>query len=315
MSTPYITPLMLNSAPTGVSWEILPWPQATTQEQYEEQYNICVRATKMVDGYTNQVFRSTIDSEEQQGPNYWITIDNNTGQLRWILTRWPVTEILAAQVASNVLPPQWQPVMAGSWRIATPMLGTYGSYLSGGSGGSGGQTIYLAAGYGGWANGRNGYLAACSYMNGWPHAGIVESVDAGAETIMVDNVTGFAGATAYIYDGASSEEVSVSSVTATSNVVLPNSGGTAPGGPGTVTLASPLAFAHTGGAPPGVVISSIPADVLWATMLAATTQALESGINAITIQNVSGSQTVGGHGVEQLDVEWKSLLNPYKRVI
>lgn len=306
---------MLNSAPTGVSWEILPWPQATTTEQYEEQYNICVRATKMVDGYTNQVFRSTIDSEEQQGPNYYITVDNNTGQVRWILTRWPVTQILAAQVSSNVLPPSWTAVASGNWRIATPMLGTYGSYLSGGSGGSGGQTIYLGAGYGGGQNGRNGFLFACSYMNGWPHAGIVESATAGATTLYVDNVTGFAGATAFIYDGASSEEVSISSVVANSNLILPNNGGTAPAGPGTVTLASPLEFNHTGGAPPGVVISAIPADVIWATILAATTQALESGINAITIQNVSGSQTVGGHGVEQLDQEWKSIVAPYKRVI
>jgi hypothetical protein len=315
VATPYITPLMLNSAPTGVSWDLIPWPGATTQEQYEEQYNCCVRATKMVDGATNQVFRATIDSEVNQGPNYYITIDNNTGQLRWILTRWPVTQILAAQVSPNTLPPSWTAVPSGNWRIATPVLGTYGSYLSGGSGGSGGQTIYLGAGYGSWALGRNGYLAACSYVNGWPHAGIVESAAAGASTLYVDNVTGFAGAAAFIYDGASSEEVYVSSVSAAQSVTLPNGGGTAPAGPGTVTLSAPTQFAHTGGAPPGVVISSIPADVIWATILAATVQALESGINAITIQNVSGSQTVGGHGVEQLDQEWRRIVYPYKRVV
>lgn len=294
---------------------MIPWPQATTQEQYEEQYNVCVRATKMVDGHTNQVFRATIDSEEAQGPNYYVTIDNSTGQLRWILTRWPVTQILAAQVAPNTLPPTWVQVPSGNWRIDTPVLGTYGSYLSGGSGGSGGQTIYLGAGYGSWGLGRNGYLVACSYMNGWPHAGITQDIAVGSSTIHVDNVTGFAGAAAFIYDGASSEEVYISSVTANAMVVLPNGGGLAPAGPGTVTLSAPTQFSHIGGAPPGVVISSIPADVIWATMLAATVQALESGINAITIQNVSGSQTVGGHGVEQLDQEWRRIVEPYKRVI
>lgn len=315
MATPYITPLMLNSAPTGVSWDLIPYPGATSQEQYEEQYNICTRATKMIDGATNQVFRSTIDSEVNQGPNYYVTVDNSTQQLRWILTRWPVTQILAAQVSPNVLPPIWQAVPNGNWRIDTPVVGVYGSYVSGGSGGSGGQTIYLGAGNGGWNQGRNGYLVACSYVNGWPHAGISANATAGATTLSVDNVTGFAGANALIHDGASSEEISVTSVTATTQQVLPNSGGTAPAGPGTLTLATPLQFAHAGGSPPGVVVSSIPSDVIWATILAATVQALESGINAITIQNVHGSQTVGGHGTEELDMEWRRIVKPYKRVI
>lgn len=315
MATPYITPLMLNSAPTGVSWDLIPFPGATSEEQYEEQYNVCTRATKMIDGATNQIFRATIDSEENQGPNYYVTIDNSTQQLRWILTRWPVTQILAAQVSANVLPPKWTQVTNGQWRIATPPLDTYGSYLPGGSGGSGGQTIYLGSGWGSWAQGRNGYLVACSYVNGWPHAGITANATAGASTLSVDNVTGFAGANASIHDGASTEEISVTSVTATTPLVLPNGGGTAASGPGTLTLASPLQFSHEGGSPPGVVVSSIPADVLWATILAATVQALESGINAITIQNVHGSQTVGGHGTAALETEWRQIVKPYKRVI
>jgi|SRR6185437_7752657 hypothetical protein len=315
MATPYITPAMLNNAPTGIAWNIIPFPKATSEQQLAEQMNICWRATAIIDGYVNQVFRSTIDNEVQQGPNYYVTIDNNTAQLRWILTRSPVTEILAVQTSPNTLPPQWNQVTSGQWRIDQPVLGVYGSYTSGGSGGSGGQTIYVGAGWGSWALGRNGYLVAASYLNGWPHAGLLESAAASATSLFVDDVTGMAGATVMVYDGSSTEAVQVTSVTANTNTTLPNGGGTAPAGPGLINLATPTSFAHTGANPAAVVVSALPGDVLWATVLASTVQALESGITAVTIQNLPGSQTVGGHGVEALTLSYEAILRPYKRVI
>jgi hypothetical protein len=315
MGTPYITPAMLTTAPTGIAWSIIPMPRATNQQQFAEQWNICSRATDIVNGYTNQVFRSTIDYEEISVPDFYATIQNYTGQVRWILTRWPVTAILAAQTSPNALPPSWSSVTTGAWRIETPVLGTYNSYLPGGSGGSGGQTIYLACGTADWSFGRNGFLVGCSYQNGWPHSGLMTSVEAGATTLPVDDVTGFAGAAAYIYDGASSESVVVTSAVANAPITLPNSTATAQAGPGTVTLSSPLQYAHTGGNPTNVIISSIPQDVIWATVLAAMVQALDSGIVAITAQNIPGSQTVGGHGIQDLVLNYQQLLDPYKRVI
>lgn len=315
MATPYITPNMLTTAPTGISWSIIPMPKATTAAQLAEQYNICWRATAVVDGYVNQVFRATVDTEEAQGPDYYVTIDNNTGQARWILSRYPVLQILAAQISPNVLPPTWNQVTNGQWRVARAPFGVYGSTTPGGSGGSGGQTVYLGAGWGGWNLGRNGYLFSCSYINGWPHSGLTANATAGSTTLTVDDVTGFTGATAFIYDGTSSETVSVTSVTATTPLVLPNSGGTAPAGPGTLTLASPLNFAHAGAVPAEVIVSAIPADVLWATVQAAMVQALDSGITSVSIQNVSGSQTTGGHGIAELESSYELLLEPYKRVL
>lgn len=315
MATPYITPAMLTTAPTGIAWSIIPFPKATTQQQFAEQYNICTRATKIVDGYVNQVFRATIDSEEISVPDFYATIQNYTGQVRWVLTRWPVTQILAAQSSPNVLPPTWTQVTNGQWRIETPVLGVYGSYVSGGSGSSGGQTIYLGIGTASWQFGRNGFLAACSYINGWPHAGLMTSATQGATTLTLDDVTGFAGAACTIYDGANTEDVQVVSVTANNQLVLPNDGGTAPAGPGTVTLATPLQFAHTGSNPANVTVSSLPADVIWASVLAAMVQALDAGITAITAQNIPGSTTTGGHGVQDLRTEYETILNPYRRVI
>lgn len=317
MATPYVTPAMITDAPTGISWSIIPFPKATSSQQFAEQTNICWRATQMVDGYVNQVFRSTIDNEERSGPgDYRINVEQATGNIRWILTRWPVTEILAVQVSANaVFPRQWTSVTSGYYDISDPMIGVYGSYVSGGSGGSGGQSILIAPGYAGWSLGRNGYRFACSYVNGWPHAGLTADASAGATTLTVDDVTGMAGATVFIYDGASTETVHVDSVTANANVTLPHDGGTAPGGPGTITLSTGTLFAHSGSTPATVTVSAIPTDVLWATVLAATTQALDAGITSVTIQNLPGSQTVGGHGVEDLIMQYEDLLKPYKRVI
>lgn len=317
MATPYVTPEMITNAPTGISWEIIPFPQSTSTEQFTEQYNMCWRATAIVDGYVNQVFRSTIDNEERTGPgDYRINVQQNTGVVRWTLSRWPITQILAAQFCgASTFPRQWTQIPPNMMEIDNPIIGVYGSYVPGGSGGAGGQSITIAPGYVGWNMGRNGYRLACSYVNGWPHAGLMTTALAGATTLTVDDVTGFAGASAFIYDGTNTETISVTSVTANSPVTLQNGGGTAPAGPGTLTLSSPTTFDHSGSNPATVVISAIPTDVLWATVLATTAQALEAGITSISIQNLPGSLTEGGHGVLDMKTEYELLLEPYKRVI
>jgi hypothetical protein len=127
----------------------------------------------------------------------------------------------------------------------------------------------------------------------------------------VDDVTSMTGARVFIYDGAETETVTVSGVTANQNFSLPYGTNTVPAGPGTVTLSSGTLYPHSSGA----VISAMPQAVLWATILACVLQALESGITAVTIQNLPGSQTVGGQGLMALEQEFRTILDPYKRVI
>lgn len=278
----------------------------------------------MVNSFCNQTLRSTIDTEQRSGPNYRFTVQQDTGNGRFILQRWPVAQVLAVQVSPNAaFPRQWTQVPTGMWDVENPTLGVYGS-SSPSSAAEGGQSILLAPGFFNWALGRDGYRVSVSYTNGWPHAGLTVNASAGATSIQVDDVTGFGitdvtgftGATARIYDGASTETVQVTSVAATSPVTLPNGGGTAAAGPGTLTLAAPLTFAHTGNTSGnGVVVSAFPENILWATTLAAMTQAIESGITSVSIQNVSGSQTAGGHGIADLGIEFTQSLEPYRRVI
>jgi hypothetical protein len=316
VATPYVTPGMITNAPTGISWSIIPFPKSTSSQQFAEQTNICWRATQIVDGYVNQVFRSTIDNEQRSGPgDFRVNVEQDTGVVRWILTRSPVTEILAVQTASAAMfPRQWTQVPSGMWDIEVPLIGVYGSYVSGGSGAAGGQAILIAPGYAGWGLGRQGYRLATSYLNGWPHAGLMADATAGASTLTVDDVTGMAGATVFIYDGASTERVHVNSVTANADVTLPNGAAPHPLARDDHALHAP-GVQSPGGNPATVTVSAIPTDVLWATVLAATTQALDAGITSVSIQNLPGSETVGGHGIQELITHYELLLEPYKRVI
>jgi hypothetical protein len=150
-----------------------------------------------------------------------------------------------------------------------------------------------------------------SYVNGWPHTSLTAAAAAGARTLSVDDVTGFAGATAFSYDGAMTETVSVTAVAATSPLPLPNGVGAAQTGPGTITLASPLTHAHA----VGTVVSALPANVIWAAALAAAAQVLEGGYTSISVQNISGSLTEGGNGVGDVQTEYEWLLEPFARRI
>lgn len=319
LGTPYVTPALLLSAPTGVSWKIIPAPGASQAQTTAELTNIAWRATGIVDSYCNQILRATIDTEQQSGPDFRITLDQATGTARVILQRWPVTQILAIQVAPNAtFPRQWTPVPAGAFDVEYPTVGLYGSSTPS-SAGEGGQSILIGPGYVGWGLGRRGWRVSVTYLNGWPHTALTAPAPAGSSTVTVDDVTGwgladvggFTGASGFLYDGSSTETVAVTATAATSPLTLPNNGGLAQAGPGTMTLAAPLTYEH----PAGVMLSALPANIVWATILAAMVQALEGGIQAVTIQNLPGSMTTGGHGVRALQTQYQALLTPYQRMI
>lgn len=312
MATPYVTVEALLNAPTGVSWSIIPQPRADTQSMRAEVTNMTWRATSMVDSYCNQVLRATVDNEQLTGPGsprVGIEPGSRNGVL--IMRRWPVIQVLAIQTArNNTFPRAWSTIPAGMYEPAHPLINQETDSASA-TMPDGAQKILVAPDFIDWRYGRNGYRVLTSYTNGWPHTSLTGSATAGATTLAVDDVTGWAGASGFVYDGLTTETVTVTSVAAATPLTLPNGVGTAQTGPGTLTLSTGLSYAHA----PGVMVSALPANVIWATVLAAACQALESGIDAITIQNLPGSQTVGGHGVQDLEKQWQELLCPYRRVI
>lgn len=309
--SPYVTPQMLISAPTGISWSTIPpGRDVTPAQKMAEVTNICGRATSEVDGYLNMIVRATTDTELYHGPgDYRVNIQQYTGNMRIVLQRYPVISVVSVKVAPNaVFPRQWTTLPSGYYEPEYPPVGIFGSVIPTGSG-DGGQSIIVAPGYVNWCLGRQGYVIQVNYTNGWPHAGLTASVAAGATTLTVDDCTGWTipqaetgdiGATAIIYDGNNQEAVQVTASSATT-------------GPGTLTLAAGTRFAHDYNE--GIIISTIPRSIQWATILLGAAEALARGATSSVIQEVPGSRQSSASRAADLRQDAHCILNTYRRII
>ena len=294
MVTPYCSAGMLTAQPAGLSWQTVPTLTASTQEQAAQLAQVCRNASSIVDSSCRQPLRATVNTETLTAPGKGrLTIDAETGIGSVVTRRWPVAQVLAVQTSpARAFPPVWTPVAVNQTSIRYPVLSA--PFAAPQSSASGGNVIDLAPGVASWANGRGTLRLEHAYLSGWAHAGTTSMALAGAMTVHVDDVTGWAGASGWIYDGTSTEPVTVTTVSADSALVIPGivnpvvnslSGGalTVQAGPGTVTLTSPLTYGH--GA--GTVLSALPETALRAAALFCAVQAIET-IDAIATQSLSG---------------------------
>jgi len=281
----------------------------TTEQRTAEQINICARATAWADGYCNQTMRATLDTEFLSGPDYYANLQPATGNIRLILSRWPVMNVVSVSVSPNTFPQSFTALPAGFFRPEVPVIGVLGSSAPTGSG-QGGQAIIISgqAG-GGWFLGRNGYLFQVTYINGWPHTQLTANATAGSSTITVDDCTGWGisdftggavGAAGVIYDNQQ-ESAHVNSATATS-------------GPGTLTLSAPLNFNHES----GTLFSAMPGTIQWACALYSASIALTRGATATAVHTTSAGSAGTSSGpktADELIIEAELLLDSYRRVI
>lgn len=311
MSVPYVTPQIVQNAPTGISFETIPEYGSSPAAQYAEAMNICWRATHFIDGYCNQVLRATEDTEELMGPTFRLTVDSvNTNTARFIVSRWPVTSIVKARwCSSGAIPPNWTTIPLTALWIEDPNFVSRGVSTSGAAGA---QAIRLSQGYISWGSGRNAYRLQITYVNGWMHTALTETVTAGSTTLPVTDCSGamawnatnqLEGVNAWLYDGADTELISVTSASASY-------------GPGTLTLRSPTTFKHTVTTQQKILVSALPEDIQQAGILHATYQALVRGATATTVQAQPGAE-VGGSGSHSASIldDVKTLLDPYRRSI
>jgi hypothetical protein len=302
--TPYVTPANLTNAPTGISWATIPFRNATSDEQYAEQLNVCQRATSMVDTACNTVLRATINTETLQGPDYRLTINQSTGVARAMMSRWPVVQVLGGAVsATNQFPPTYNALSATSFTPEVPPVGIYGT-SSPSDAGEGGSGVLIQPGIVTWALGRNGYSLQIQYVNGWPHTSLTDFVDLGATAISVDDCTGWPpvtiggqGATGILKDGATQEAITCTAASALS-------------GPGVLTLSRPLSYGHQ----PGVVCTTLPEQIQYAAILFCVAQALARGATATTVQATPGTGQSSGGGLSDVEKRATELCHPYRRV-
>lgn len=304
-ATPYVTPgPALDMWPTGVDFTTIPASSAATPAQKTAALaGICASASTQCDGYTTNVLRAVLDTEQISGPDYRVTCQRATGNIRIILSRWPVTNIAAVSVSPNTFPRQWVSVTAGFWDMEHPVISLYGTNVPSGAGG-GGQSIIVSRGFADWFLGRNGYQFKILYNTGWPHTSLTAAASAGDSSLSVDDCTGWApfaaglpGASGVIYDGAGQEPIKVTAASVTS-------------GPGTLTLASVLQYAHT----PATLVSAMPANVIWASALYAGADALTRGATATTLRAMPGGAG-GPSGAEALKLDAEMILHPYRRSV
>lgn len=305
MTTPYITPDILTSAPTGIAWNTIPVPQATARAQEEEQFRICQRATGACDSKAGQPLRATIDSENIDGPDWRITI-NQTGVARVTCARWPVLKIISAQVSpATAFPRVWTPIPTTALDFAYSPVGEQGT-IDLGEAGDGASAIVVSPGFLSWAYGRNGLRLNIVYINGWPHAGLTANAAENDTALVVDDVTGWAGVRGTIKDGSQQEDLTVSSVVAAN--------GSSPAtGPGTLTLSTGLTWAHKS----GILVTTLPPIIEWAAILKAVAQALLRGGTAIAVPALRVASTgsgLSGRGAESLNKEADEILSRFARV-
>lgn len=286
--TAYLTPDLLRRAPTGIDWTTIPNNRSSPIEQQAEQANMCLRATSLINGAANQPLRATQDVEFFNGPDWLVTVQNQTGVGRVMCSRWPILQVISAKVSPAFqFPRQWTTIAASQLDIEKPPLGLFGASQAADAA-EGGQAVLLAPGVINWWQGRNGWRIQIVYINGWPHTSITAAADEGATTISVDDCTGWApslydpedpggGATGIVYDGMQQEVVNcvASSVTT---------------GPGTLTLSSPLSWPHDA----GTLVTTLPTSVINACIDLCSAMALERGATATTVQSMSGGG--GGDG-------------------
>ncbi len=306
-STPYVSPDMLLAAPTGISWSSIGGDGCgvpTQAERMAEVSNICSRASAMADSYCNTVLRATLDSETLTGPGDFRFQMQRNGRARLLLSRWPVLSVVGGQWSpSAAFPAEWTQISADMYRPERPLIGTYGSTAPNGSG-DGGQAVLLAPGIVSWSYGRGAYDVETSYINGWPHCSMTEAPAVGATQIHVDDITGWLGATGVIKGNGSQEAARVTAVT-------PDTAG-ALTGPGVLTLSNALYYEH----PRGTIFTTMSGAIEQAVIMLCVSQALIRGATATTVQALPGTRSSSGtRGPDDLIMEAKELLAPYKRVI
>jgi hypothetical protein len=320
---PYISPLVLQTAPTGIDWSTIGEPTAdpTPAQNMSEMWSMCGRATARTDGYINQTLRATIDVELLHGPDSRVTVGPASGgsyptpywgasapaNARLIMSRWPIIQVTGVQTCPNsVWPRSWTTLPAGYFEPEVPALGLQNTISPGGSA-DGGQAVIVGGGYINWSLGRNGWAIEVTYINGYPHCSLTSAVAAGVSSLPVNDCTGWGitnyygtatGATGVIVDGGQQESIHVTSTSVAS-------------GAGTLTLSQPINYPHQA----GTVVTTMPSSVQQACIYFATAEALTRGATSTTIHAVGGAAQSSDKGAEDLIAEGELLLHAFKRSI
>lgn len=286
-SRPYLTLQEFKNAPTALDYGNLV-VGGTQQAQDAELSNAITRASSWIDNFCNQVIGATLDTEQQR---VRVTPD---GTLRFHPKYFPIVALqsLSYGFYPNQLTAVTDPSQA--WLEEQEVVFPYGNMAYT-------QSSQGPLGFGFTSNGRAETFIRYTYINGYANAVLTANALAGATSITVDDGLGIiAGEMLNLYDGASTERVTVAN-----NYVF---------GSTTVPLVAPLTYAHNS----GVSVSNLPAAIKEAAILMTTAYLKIRGDAAMVMEvtSTASNQSPGsGQGAIGTEVNHvKELLKPFCRI-
>jgi hypothetical protein len=317
--TPYVTPdqlymtasgsIVATQWPVGVQYGTIPFTSGGTvsaSQQFAVLSSICGEATTRAEQICGTTLRATTTTEVLEGPQFRVTVQVASGNGRIICSRWPVLAVSSVQVCPNsVWPRVWQTVPAGYYEPEFPVQGLYDSNSAAGYG-EGAQSVIVAPGYITWRLRREGWRVRITYTAGLAaHSCLTADASAADAAVEVDDCTWWApqspgspGAAGIIYDALAGGQETLSCTAASASA-----------GPGTLTLAAPLNYAHAA----GVMVSALPQSVIWAAAELTGASALTRGATATTIQTTAGRAQMSSPSL--LDDLARKRLNAFRRTI
>lgn len=301
MKTSYLTVDEYKRAPTGINTSDLDYFSGTTDinAQDAELAMVIARASAWVDNYC-QLPGGLAASTNTETQSVYITRDgylrirpNNIPvlslqELKWRVNptmSWTTIDVTQVQVLDRLLEAMmWFPLgdgpsLAIGGSYALPMSTSYTSYVDPVSAARL-EDIKLTVQF--------------TYTNGYPNPSLAVDCASGAQSITVDDVVGIdSGTNLTMYDGAKTENITVTSVTGN-----------------TLLLNAPLIFSHS----KGIGVSAIPAEVKAACILIVNYLLKERGVNSITLEGAQNPQMQKYD--DKADIELaKSMLRQYRRVV
>jgi hypothetical protein len=282
--TPYITVAEYKNAPTSIDYDNLV-VGGNANAQDAELSNVIRRASSFMDEYFNANLNATQYTETQRtrftAEGYLAIHPNNT----------PIVSLSNLEYGTNPNNLITLPDCSNAWfeeqQMIVPLSNIALSYSSQGP---------LA--FGGYGIPRQQVFTKYTYIAGYVNNPIATAT-AAATSLTVQNATGIlAGQTLRIYDGASTENVTVAS--------------TYTYGSTTVPLTSALAFTHAS----GINIGNIPNSIKQACILLTTAFIKLRGDNSLTM-NITTAPTANISGDMRYSSEIRlalDMVDKYRRI-
>jgi hypothetical protein len=284
-STPYLTLDEFKNAPTALDYGNLV-QGGSSAAQDAELTNAITRASSWIDQYCNQILGATVDTEQQRSRL------RPDGSVIFHPKYSPIVALISLNIGSDMQNVTTVPDPSIAWIEESQVIFPYANA----------NLTWSSAGpiaFGAAASSRSPVFLNYTYVNGYANTTIATAASASATSLIVKNGTGIvAGQTLTIYDGVSTEQVTVAS--------------TYTFGSNTVPLTSGLLYAHS----VGVSVSALPAAVKQAAILMTSAFLKIRGDASLVLsvttrpgESIPGSQMLG---TDRAVAE--ELLKPFRRI-